>query len=504
MFFWNRHKQGTKPKRAPQVAAPVRPQLEGLEQRCVMSGNVIQSNLISDVPGLAAVMDPNLVNPWGISQAPGGAFWVSDNGSGLATLYQTSQTSTPPGATSINPLVVTIPTGVGSMAFPATPPGSPTGQVFNSFGKAAPGDFDLSANGKSAAAVFLFATEDGTISGWNPGVEPTNAVLAVDNSASGAVYKGLAEASVAVTTPGSLTATEVPLLYAANFRDDSIDVFNGNFQKITTSTPGSPLAGNFVDNSIPAGYAPYNIQELNGQLYVTYALQDAAKHDDVAGAGHGFVDVFNNNGTLDRRLASKGVLNSPWGLATVASGSFDGLTSPTGAPIVLVGNFGNGEINTFDSATGKFLGALKNPDGSTLQIGGLWGLEFGTGGSGGLLGTLYFSAGVDHETHGLFGSLTPTTANAKTVDGNEIGDLLLAGGDKAALRTLKTLDSILDAESSTLSPGLTRLKGVLDTIESDFAALNLPKHTQPTHADILGELQILDAFFNDPTAVAAL
>lgn len=322
-----------------------------------------EHKLVSDIPGFADNLDPNLVNPWGMSSGPTSPFWVSDNRTGLATLYN--------GSGQPVPLVVTIPPPAGG-----TPPSAPTGQVFNGgsgFGV-----------GMNQPARFIFATEDGTISGWNGG---TFAFLAKDFSTSGAVYKGLA------------IDNNFDFLYAANFHAGTIDVFNSTFSPTT-------LAGNFTDPNIPSGFAPFNIQNLNGKLYVTYAKQDATGHDDVAGPGNGFVDVFDLNGNFVKRLISNGPLNSPWGLA-LSPGDFGDFSND-----LLVGNFGDGEINAFDPLTGKFLGTMLDKNGNPIVIEGLWGLRFGNLGMDFDPNTLYFTAGIPGdgmvEDHGLFGSLKPT------------------------------------------------------------------------------------------------
>ena len=230
----------------------------------------------------------------------------------------------------------------------------------------------------------------------------SQSVLAVDNSnhGTGAVYKGLAVANVGGSTNH---------LFAANFRSGQIEVYDQNFN----------LVSHFTDPTLPAGYAPFNVQVLNGKLYVTFAQQDAAKHDDVAGPGHGFVDSFNLDGSGMQRLISGGKLNSPWGLAIAPStmGAFAG--------DLLVGNFGNGTINIFDKTTNDFLGALKDLKGGVIRIGDLWDITIGNGGMAGDPGTLYFTAGVLQEAHGLFGSLTPSIVTAMPEPGSLV---LLLGG----------------------------------------------------------------------------
>jgi uncharacterized protein (TIGR03118 family) len=328
-----------------------------------------QTNLVSDLPG-AAVTDPQLVNAWGMSHSPTSPWWISDNGTGVSTLYNGSGAPFPLGS----PLVVSIPPPLGS---PAGTLAAPTGNVFNSSS-----GFVVTHNGKSGHPNFIFATEDGTISGWSPAVDPTNAILAVDHSASGAVYKGLALGS---NSSGDF-------LFATNFHNGTVDVFDTHF------APAS-LAGSFTDPGIPSGFAPFGIANLHGQLYVTYAKQNAARHDDVAGPANGFVDIFDTNGNLIRRLVTRGRLNSPWGL-TFAPADFGQFSND-----LLVGNFGDGRINVVDPHTGEFLGQLRDRNNTAITIDGLWGLAFGNGANAGPTNTLFFTAGIDHEAHGLFGSL---------------------------------------------------------------------------------------------------
>jgi uncharacterized protein (TIGR03118 family) len=326
-----------------------------------LAGAYVQTNLVSDGFVPAKFTDPKLVNPWGISSSPTSPFWVSNNGTGVSTLYNSAGTP--------QALVVTIPPPLGG-----TGPSTPTGQVFN---------------GTSAfnGDLFIFATEDGTIAGWR-GALGTNAELLVDNSAAGAAYKGLAL--------GNNGAGD--FLYAANFSSGTIDVFNSSF------TPVS-LPGSFTDPNLPAGYAPFNVQNLGGSLFVTYALQDAAKHDDVPGPGHGYLNIFDLNGNLQRRLISQGSLNSPWGLA-LAPAKFGTFSND-----LLVANFGDGTINAFDPMTGNLLGTVKDSRGNPIVIDGPWSLIFGNGGNGGDPNKLYFTAGPGGELHGLFGSLAPAPAN---------------------------------------------------------------------------------------------
>jgi uncharacterized protein (TIGR03118 family) len=399
--------------------------VEVLEARYLLSGNVLQTNLVSDLPGVAANQDPDLVNPWGIAESAGSPFWVSDNGAGLSTLYNTAGVK--------QSLVVSIP----APGDPLGASGAPTGAVFNIDGGIS-GGFKVSGvtsggAATSAAAVFLFATEDGTIVGWNPGVNPagfdpgkagTYGIVAVPPAADPGVFKGLAIASgngapIASTDPNSTF-----LLYATDFRSGQVNVYDPNF------APATLPSGAFTDPNLPKGYAPFNVQVLGGKVYVTYAKQNKEQKDDVAGPGNGFVDVYNLDGTGgfadgSVRLASRGDLNSPWGLA-IAPASFGDLAGD-----LLVGNFGNGLINVFDPATGASMGQLKDPDGEPIQIDGLWALKVGNGGNGGDVNKVYFTAGLFDEAHGLFGSLSPVDAG--TPEGPAEAQMAQAALDVAQL-----------------------------------------------------------------------
>jgi len=331
-----------------------------------------QTNLVSDVPGLAMVTDSNLVNAWGMSFSSTSFIWVSDNKTGVATLYNGSGMPEP----TPQRLIVTIPGAPGSSA------SAPTGQLFND-GMG----FELSP---ANPARFIFVTEDGTISGWNPSVDPTHAVLEVDRSSIGAVYKGVARA----------VSDGKDRLYATNFRFGTIEVFEVLDTKWT-------LVDSFTDPSLPPGYAPFNIQNLDGTLYVTFAKQGAEREDDVAGPGNGFVDVLDPATNTFTRLISghpgKAPLNSPWGLALAPSSGFGEFNGA-----LLVGNFGDGAINAFDPSTGAFLGRLRHSHGGAIKIDGLWALVFGQGGANnGPPTTLFFTAGPNDESHGLFGKLEP-------------------------------------------------------------------------------------------------
>jgi uncharacterized protein (TIGR03118 family) len=323
-------------------------------------------NLVTDDPLVnpAQLTDSNLVNAWGISHSGGSPFWVSDNQTGVTTVYSvnpvTNQTT--------KVIIGNPPDPSGGVVIPPPGSGTPTGQVFNTA--------NATAFNKS---LFLFVSEDGTISGWT-GAGTTAIVLQTGDTAN--VYKGTA----LDTTSGH------SYLLSANFRAGTIDVLKGD--------SGAPaLTGKFIDPNLPAGYAPFNIAVFNGTIYVTYALQDSAKHDDSPGAGHGFVSAFDLQGNSLGRIGAMGTLNSPWGLA-IAPASFG-----TFAGDLLVGNFGDGTINAFNPnpATPGFLGQLKDAGGNPISIDGLWGLIPGNDGNGGSSQKIYFAAGPGSESHGLFG-----------------------------------------------------------------------------------------------------
>ena len=324
-----------------------------------------QHNLVSDGAVPADHTDPNLVNAWGLVSSPTSPWWISDNGTGRSTLYNVS--------TGAIPLIVTVPGAGGEQS-------APTGLVFNGGS-----GFVVTNSAGTSPARFIFASEDGTISGFR-GVP---VVIAVDGSASGAVYKGLAIASTATGD----------FLYATNFHAGTVDVFDSHFNPVH-------ITGAFTDPGLPAGYAPFGIQNIGGTIYVTYALQDADQHDDVPGEGHGFVNAFDTGGNLIRRVASKGELNSPWGLA-LAPADFGTFSND-----LLVGNFGNGRVHAFDPGSlegnGEFQhrGPLHSAAGPPIAIDGLWALGFGKGAANnGPTNTLFFTAGPDGEQHGLFGML---------------------------------------------------------------------------------------------------
>jgi uncharacterized protein (TIGR03118 family) len=328
-----------------------------------------QTNLVSDLTTVGAqIVDPNLKNPWGLAFGPTTPLWVADNGTSVATLYGVS----PGGATATQvPLVVTLP----------PMDSSPTGQVFNPTS-----GFVLKSKAGKGPALFILSSEGGQIIAWSPVADPPvngKSTAQVKFSSRSAVFKGLTIASTRFGT----------FLYATDFHNGRVDVFNSRFHLV--HTPGA-----FRDRHLPRGYAPFGIRAINGLIYVTYAKQDADRHDDVAGRGHGFIDVFTPSGFLLERLVTRGALNSPWGLE-VAPQEF----GPFGGKL-LVGNFGNGRIHAYSLFSGRFDGTLRTQQHKPITIDGLWALQVGTATTGGT-GTLLFSAGLNAEADGLVGALNP-------------------------------------------------------------------------------------------------
>jgi uncharacterized protein (TIGR03118 family) len=363
-----------------------------------------QTNLVSDITGMAPTIDPNLKNPWGLTRSSGSPWWVANNNSGTSTLYDGKGNPFPPKQNG-GPLIVTVPP-------PGFAPGTqsaPTGVVFNGST-----DFLLVPGKPGTQAIFIFATEDGTISGWNPGANPptsaTNAILKVDNSdkgsANGAVYKGMTSAEI----------NGHRFLYVTNFRSAKVEVYDTNFKLVHLGEDAFDPDGD--DDSgrddrgaerIPRGFAPFNIQNIGGTLFVTYAKQDAPRHDPVGGDGLGFVELFTPSGKHIGHLEHGDWFNAPWGVVwtTRDFGEFSNA--------ILVGNFRSGWIAAFNGFTHKFIGFLKNPDDSLVTIDGLWSLTFGNDATAGPANTLFFTAGINNENDGLFGTLTPLDG----LDGDE-------------------------------------------------------------------------------------
>jgi uncharacterized protein (TIGR03118 family) len=317
--------------------------------------------LVSDSSATPApATDASLVNSWGLSAGPTTPWWAANNGTNTSTLYSGTGTKLP--------LTVSV-------------PGSPTGTVFN--GNAA--DFGVSQNGKSGPAKFLFATESGTILGWTPAVNGATAVVGADRSSAGAIYKGLAIAN--------------DRLYATDFHNGRVDVFDASFKLVATS-------GGFKDPKVASGFAPFGIQALGSDIFVTYAKQDAAAKDDTPVPGQAYVDEFTPDGALVGHVVNSGrknaPLNAPWGLALAPAG-FGGFAGD-----LLVGNFGNGRISAYAhrGSAWVYKGQLRAADGTPISIDGLWAIAFGNGAAAGPVTTLYFLSGPSGEQHGLYGSIT--------------------------------------------------------------------------------------------------
>ena len=356
--------------------------LESLEHRRLFSSVVVQTNLVSDDTDVtpAQVEDSNLVNPWGLAAGPTSNWWIANQGTGTSTLYNTSAPTV-----TVNPLVVDVPPNPG----PAIFRDSPTGIVFNATGTG----FNVTdADGNTGSSVFLFNTADGTVSGWSPGVDLTNAIIGAVSPRANTIYLGLA---IATDRVGETR------LYAADFFNNVIDVYDTNFNLVTN------LAGDFSDPKLPAGYHAFNIQAIDDQLYVAYAPAGDILAG-TAGPGQGAVNVYKADGALKRRLIRPGDthVNQPWAIVKAPSdfGSFSN--------DLLVGNFGDGTISAFDPNSGRFEGMMKDADGEEIAIPHLWGLAFGNGAAAGPTNTLYFTAGLSSNLqgippfHGLFGSLT--------------------------------------------------------------------------------------------------
>jgi uncharacterized protein (TIGR03118 family) len=331
----------------------------------------VQTNLVSDIPGLALHTDPTMLNPWGVAFSGASPFWINENNAGIVSLY--TGAGVPVAALPF----VTIPS-------PTSPTGgTPTGIVANTFSGS--GAFKIPADLDPAA--FIFDTEDGTIEAWNRALSKT-ATIVVDNSAggspTGAVYKGLALATIGPQ----------PYLYATNFRSGDIDVFDSDFNPVT-------LSGSFTDPKMERGYAPFGIQTIGGNLWVTYAVQDQAKHDPVNRPNHGIVDIFDSSGNFIRRFVGHNRLNSPWAVVETPM-SFQ----PWGG-MILIGNFGEGRIPVYDPVTGDTKGYLRDTNGKMISLPGLWALTFDAAAVGATPDTLYFTAGLNHEADGLFGTFTP-------------------------------------------------------------------------------------------------
>lgn len=345
-----------------------------------------RTDLVSDISGTTP--DPNLVNPWGLTRGPATPFWIANNGTGTSTLYDGLGHPFP----SASPLIVNVPPPKDASAGTKA---TPTGIVFNGST-----DFAVAA-GKPA--LFIFVTEDGTISGWNSSVDLHNAILMKDNSTKHAVYKGATIAEF----------DGKRYLYVANFHSGHIEVYDSGFNRVTFK--GDAFAGDDDDADFEPSrsrdLSPFNIQNVGGNLVVTYAKPDEARKDDVKGAGLGAVAIFSPGGRLLARLQHGDWLNAPWGIALAPSdfGEF--------SHALLVGNFGSGQIAAYNPFTLKFIGLMRNADDSILTIDGLWALVFGNGANSANYNSLFFTAGIQDEAHGLFGSIKAVAAEQ---DGDEM------------------------------------------------------------------------------------
>jgi uncharacterized protein (TIGR03118 family) len=377
-----------------------------------------QTNLVSDIPGVAAHTDHNLINPWGVSLGADGLFRISDNGTGLSTVYDVDGRRRP------GTVEIPLPAGATGEVH-----ASPTGNVRNTTS-----DFVITENGRSAPASVIFATENGTLTAWNPMVDKHRAIIAADNSASDAVYKALTLGSNA----------QGNFIYATNFHNASVDVFDSHFHQVQ-------LAGSFTDPNLPAGFAPFGIKNVNGTIFVTYAKQKAPDNDDdQAGPGNGFIDEFNTNGSLIERFASQGTLNSPHGMA-VAPADFGAFSNA-----LLVGNFGDGRINAFDLKTGQLLGQLSDAAGHAMTNVGIWGMTFGNGAGGTRTNTLYFAAGINEENDGLLGAIS--LAQPKQRDGDRDEDLPNRNDEKGSnSSTVSTPDQPKRRRNSAALSGIDLL-----------------------------------------------
>lgn len=408
--------------------------LESLEDRLVPSA-YLQTNLVSDVQGLAQIFDPTLKNSWGVSQGAGSPFWVSDQGTNSSTLYMVT-----PNGVSIVPLTVSIPTT-------ASGPQGPTGQVFNGTTS-----FDL-ADG--SPATFIFANLNGTISAWNNGTSAT-----IEAAKSGAVYTGLAIGSNAHGN----------FLFAANDAAGKIDVFDDSFHPVALGQGGF---GTFTDPNLPSGLVPFNVQNINGALYVTYAPVGHVAQT-AATPGQGAVAIFDTSGNFIRQLTAGGPLASPWGMALAPStfGQFGG--------DLLVGNFAynDSEINAFDPTTGKFLGTLTNASGQPILNPGLWALTFGNGSNGGDPNTLYFSAGINSEKDGLFGAIqalpslpSSITLTLPTSPVAQVAYSIFLGVDQGLDNFFQSIDLGLSSLESRLLASNPNLSGFFATLNANLDAM---------------------------------
>jgi uncharacterized protein (TIGR03118 family) len=406
-------------------------EIEYLENRCLLSSAYVQTALVSDIPGLAPNTDRNLINPWGFAENSSGQFRVASNGAGRAVLFDAQ------GEKAGADIIIPSPSGATS---------APNGVVSNPTS-----GFVISFKGRSAPATLLFSTEDGTIAGWSPVLSQTQAVIAADQSGNAAVYKLLALGTNAHGT----------FIFASNFHNNTVDIFDSSFHLVHFG-PNAFVDPTTGANAIPSNFAPFGVKNFNGTLFVTYAEQDAAKHDDVAGVGNGFIDEFDTSGNFIRRFATRGLLNSPIG-ATIAPANFGPFSNQ-----VLIGNFGDSHVNAFD-ANGTFLGQLTDTHGSPLVLNGgfketdtkgLWGIGFGNGAGGAGTTTMFFAAGINQENDGLFGTVTVAGGGGggAAMNGDRTGHDPAAApaiahvADEPMVQALAMLAQGTDGDRATIGP----------------------------------------------------
>lgn len=488
MRSWSRNIHRAFGFRRPVRRPSSRLMLEHLEDRTVPSTGFVETPLASNIPGLAPNTDRELINPWGFFETPDGQFRVAANGSGQGILFNAQGQKS--GADIIIPPPASSPPGTTS---------TPNGVINNPTS-----DFIITVKGRSAPATLLFSTEDGTIAGWNPALSQTRAVIAADQSGDGAVYKLL--------TMGQ--AGGANFLYATNFHNGTVDVFDAHFALHTF------FAGQFTDPNAPAGFAPFGVKNVNGTLFVTYAKQDAAKHDDVAGPGNGFIDEFTTDGHFITRFAS----------GTAAGGTLTALNSPIGATFapagfgsfggdLLIGNFGDSHVSAFDPSTGQFLGQLQDTSGHPLVLTagitgsggntkGLWGIGFGNGQGGAGTQTLFFADGPNDETDGVFGMVNfdppvsgPAPAALRTAAVDRVfaaaGTGVVGGIDPASVGIALGLSPApLVATQATTNASMNGIAGSMPTFyDGGLQTINFKEEPAQAEASLLAHNKSINIIY---------
>lgn len=477
MHTWLRNWRPNPAKRLRARPMTCRPVLEALEERCLLDGSstgFVQTALASSVPGLAAHTDRDLLNPWGFSLGSTGLFRIAANAAGNSPLLTADGTEL--GKAVVLPPPLDSPTGAQS---------TPNGDISNPTA-----DFVISDNGRSAPATVLFSTEDGTIIGWNPQVSRQNGVIGADLSSAGAVFKLL---GMARTPQGNF-------LYATDFHNDQVDVFDKNFTLVNT----------FTDPNPHPGFAPFGVKNINGTLFVTFAKQDAVAHDDVEGAGNGFIDEFDTSGHFIKRFAT----------GTGAGGTVTALNSPIGMAVapagfgqfggdLLVGNFGDSTVSAFNLQTGQFLGQLTDPQGHVLVLNGgfketntkgLWGITFGNGQGGADANALFFNAGINQENDGLFGKVTVASPSSPATGHADVSAAALPNSPLATPDSSHGPSSLQSTEANpqgkgsgashvvSVQPPAVSLESHVATLQSDGG---VAVHTQTTASIVEGSVGLV-------------